>query len=265
LVLSGQVALVSGATSGIGKAVAAQLVREGARVAVVGSQDLEKANRTILEISASPLQAQAFVADIADIEQVDNLISDVTHALGPIDILVNSAGIWSQTPLGATKPARIRRMVDVNLVGTISLMNAVVPGMKERRRGQIVNIASIAAFVPSSYFSVYAAVKAGIVGLTRAAGVELAPFGIHVNAVSPGNTETPMNEHVRSSPEAAPRRQWIRTITPSNRLFTPAEEIAAAVLFLVSGQVSGMYGTVLAVDEGRSAGLPSALPDNYLP
>lgn len=262
MVLSGQVALVSGATSGIGKAVATRLIREGARVAVVASRDLVKANRTVMEISVAPGQAQAFVADVAEIEQVDKLVNDVTHALGPIDILVNSAGVWFQTPLGATKPAGIRRMVDVNLIGTISLMNAVIPGMRERQRGHIVNIASIAAFVPSAYFSVYAAVKAGIVGLTRAAGVELAPFGIHVNAVSPGNTETPMNEHVRTSPEAASRRQWIRTITPSHRLFTPAEEIAAAVLFLVSGQVSGMYGTVLAIDEGRSAGLPSALPDS---
>jgi 3-oxoacyl-[acyl-carrier protein] reductase len=238
------------------------LIREGARVAVVASRDLVKANRTVMEISGAPGQAQAFVADVAEIEQVDKLVNDVTHALGPVDILVNSAGVWFQTPLGATKPASIRQMVDVNLIGTISLMNAVIPGMRERQRGHIVNIASIAAFVPSAYFSVYAAVKAGIVGLTRAAGVELAPFGIHVNAVSPGNTETPMNERVRTSPEAAPRRQWIRTITPSHRLYTPAEEIAAAVLFLVSGQVSGMYGTVLAIDEGRSAGLPSALPDS---
>lgn len=258
LLLSGQIALVSGGTSGIGKAIAARFLEEGARVAIVGRHDLAKANRVIDEISHSSGAALAFVANVSDPVQVDRLVDGVMQAFGRIDILVNSAGVWAQTPLGSTHVDSMRQILDVNLMGTMSLINAVVPAMKERRRGQIVNIASIAALVPTAGFSAYAAAKSGVIGLTRAAAVELAPFGIHVNAVSPGNTATPMNEHVRSAPDEMPRREWIRKITPSNRLFTPAEEIAAAVLFLVSGQVSGMYGTILAVDEGRSAGTPIA-------
>jgi len=258
LLLSGQIALISGGTSGIGKAIAARFLDEGARVAIVGRHDLDKANRVINEISRTSGDALAFVADVSDRAQVDKLVHNVMQAFGPIDILVNSAGVWARTPLGSTDVDSMRQILDVNLMGTMSLINAVVPGMKERRRGQIVNIASIAALVPTAGFSAYAAAKSGIIGLTRAAAVELAPFGIHVNAVSPGNTATPMNEHVRNAPDEAFRREWIQKITPSNRLFTPAEEIAAAVLFLVSGQVSGMYGAILAVDEGRSAGTPIA-------
>lgn len=257
LVLSDKVALVTGGTSGIGKAIAARFVREGARVAVVGSTNLDKATRTASEITQSPGFAKGFVADIADSLQIDDLLRATTDELGPIDILINAAGVWYETPLGATSAEAVRRMIDVNLVGAISLMNAVAPVMKQRGSGHVVNIASIAAHVPTASYGTYAASKAGLVGLTRAAALELAPFGIQVNAISPGNTETPINEYVRTAPEAEERRVWIRRITASNRLFTPAEEVASTALFLVSGEVKGLFGAIINLDEGRSAGIPT--------
>jgi 3-oxoacyl-[acyl-carrier protein] reductase len=148
------------------------------------------------------------------------------------------------------------RMVGVNLKGPFFMTNAVAPRMIARRSGNIVNIASIAGIIPSSGYSLYSSVKAAIVMFTKALALELAPFDVRVNAIAPGNTATPINEHVRTDAEFAMRREWIERTTPSNRPFTPPEEIAEAALFLVDGRVNGMHGTTLVIDEGRAAGIP---------
>ena len=255
--LSDKTALVTGGTSGIGKAIARRFVQEGARVAVVGSRDLRKAESTAKEISRESDRVRPFVADVARPDQVERLVVDVTREFGEVDILINSAGVWFPTPVGDTSPSDFERMVDINLKGTFLMMSAVVPAMKRRRSGRIVNLSSVVALIPAAGYCLYAGVKAAIIAVTKSAAVELAPHGIRVNAIAPGNTETPMNEAIRRSPEAEDRRAWIKRITPSNRTFTPPEEIAAGALFLVSDEVQAMYGSVLVIDEGRTAGLPS--------
>lgn len=254
--LDRKVALITGSSSGIGKAIAERFAREGARVAVVASSNPEKAARVAAAISKGPGAAFPFVADVTKADQVERLVKAVEETAGPIDIVVNCAGVLYPTPLGAADPDQVRKIVDVSLIGSFLVMNAVVPAMKARGSGQIINISSSHALVPTATYSAYGAVKAAIIALSRAAAVELGPFGIHVNTIAPGNTVTPMTEFARTSPEAAARREWIAKVTPSTRHFTPPEEIAAAALFLVSGEVKAIYGAVLTLDEGRSAGLP---------
>jgi NAD(P)-dependent dehydrogenase (short-subunit alcohol dehydrogenase family) len=251
-----KVALITGSSSGIGREVALALAAKGARVAIVASNDLAKAKAVADEINAKGGVARPFVADIASATGAQELVHAVQAQLGAVELLVNSAGVYFPTPAGSTTEEAFDRMVAINLKGTFFVTNAVVPGMKERGLGRIVNVSSVAALSPSPEYSLYAATKAGIIGLTRALALELAPHGINVNAIAPGNTETPINADIRTSPEFAAQRARIEAITPSRRLFTPPGEIAAAILFMLSDAARGMYGNIMTVDEGRSIGAP---------
>lgn len=255
--MKNKVALVTGSSSGIGREVALALAAQGAHVAVVASSDLAKAQAVVDEIRAAGGVARPFLADIASPHGATQLVAAVEAEMGGIELLVNSAGVYYPTPAGTTLASDFERMVAINLTGTFFVINAVVPGMKQRESGRIVNLASVAGLVPTPEYSVYAATKAGVIGLTKALALELAPYGIHVNAIAPGNTETPINLDIRTQPEFASQRERIASITPSRRLFTPPAEIAAAILFMLSEAGSGMYGSVMVVDEGRSAGTPA--------
>lgn len=257
--LEGQVALVTGGSSGIGLAIAHRLAAAGAEVAIVASGSLAKAEAAAESIVREGGHATGFVADVSQPDQVRALVGDVSERIGVPDILINSAGIWYPTPLGSMDDRQIDEMIDINLKGVIRMTAAVAPLMTARRSGRIVNIASIAGQVPSPGYSLYSTAKAAVIAFTKATALELAPFDVAVNAISPGNTATPINAEVRTSPAFAARRDWIARITPSTRSFTPAEEIAEAALFLVDGRVRGMHGSVIAIDEGRSAGLTARL------
>ena len=257
--LEGQVALVTGGSSGIGLAIARRLAVAGAEVAVVASGNRAKAEAAAERIVRDGGKAVGFVADVSRPDQVSTLVSDVSARIGVPDILINSAGVWYASPLGSMDDRQIDEMIDVNLKGVIRMTAAVAPAMTARRSGRIVNIASVAGIVPSPGYSLYSTAKAAVIAFTKATALELAPFDIAVNAISPGNTATPINAEVRESPAFAARRDWIARITPSTRSFTPAEEIAEAALFLVDGRVRGMHGAVIAIDEGRSAGLTARL------
>jgi 3-oxoacyl-[acyl-carrier protein] reductase len=253
--IRGKVALVTGGSSGIGFSIARRLASEGAAVAVVGS-GFDKAQAAASKIVRAGYHAAPFALDVSRPEEIERVVEDVVLQFGEIDILINSAGVWYETPIGSLTVKDFDRMVGVNLKGPFFMTNAVAPRMKARRSGNIVNIASIAGITPSSGYSLYSSVKAAIVMFTKALALELAPFDVRVNAIAPGNTATPINEHVRTDAEFAARREWIERTTPSNRPFTPPEEIAEAALFLVDGHVNGMHGTTLVIDEGRAAGIP---------
>jgi 3-oxoacyl-[acyl-carrier protein] reductase len=257
-----KVALVTGSSSGIGREVARALAAQGARVAVVASRDRAKAQDVVSEIEAAGDKAQAFVADISSARGATTLVREVEAELGPIDLLVNSAGVYFPTRAGEATEEAFDRMVAINLKGSFFTLNAVAPGMKARGAGRIVNIASVAGIAPNPEYSLYAATKAGIIALTRAVALELAPYGINLNAIAPGNTETPINADIRTAPEHAAQRARIESVTPSRRLFTPAAEIAAAIVFLLSDAARGMYGSVMVVDEGKSVGMPLRKPAN---
>ena len=250
--LDGKVALVTGGTSGIGEAVCRRFVSDGATVAVVGSQDLAKAQAVANTLGA---RAAAYVCDVRDPAALSALVAQVERELGPIDVLVNSAGVYYATPVGATAEADYDRMVDINLKGTFFAINAVVPGMKARRHGRILNISSVAAVMGIANYSLYCATKGAIAMMTRALARELAPYDIHINALAPGNTATPLNEALRTLPEHRDYMAGMKALTPSNRAFSPPEEMAALCAFLVSDEARAFHGSLLLADEGISSGL----------
>ncbi|MBY8825579.1 SDR family NAD(P)-dependent oxidoreductase [Sphingomonas colocasiae] len=247
--LTGRVALVTGGSSGIGEAVARKLASAGAHVAVVASHDIGRAEAVAESIGE---RAAAFVADVRDPDSIGLLVSEVEAQLGPIDILVNSAGVYFPTPADGTPSADAARMIDINLKGAWTCISAVAPGMKARRRGRIVNMASVAGVMGVGGFALYSATKAGIVMMTRSLARELAPFDINVNAVAPGNTATPMNAEIRSQADIT---DAVARMTPSTTAFTAPEEIAEIVLFLVGPGGRPMHGTTLLADEGLSTGV----------
>lgn len=252
--LSGQVALVTGGSSGIGEQIATVLAAAGATVAVVASGSLDKAVLVADAINASGGKAKGFAADVRDDKAVAALVADVEKQLGPIDILVNSAGVYYATPAGGTPKADLDKMVDVNFKGTWNVINAVAPGLKARKRGKIVNMASCAGLIGLGGYAIYCGTKAGIIMMTKALARELAPFDINVNGIAPGNTATPMNADVRT-PENKAIYEFMERITPSNTPFTDPSDIAAMALYLVSPAARPIHGAIMSVDEGITTGI----------
>jgi NAD(P)-dependent dehydrogenase (short-subunit alcohol dehydrogenase family) len=251
---AGKTALVTGGSSGIGQAIALRLAVEGARVAVTASSDAARAQEAAERIAVQGAETLGIVANVTSAASIAACVEKVKSAWGRLDILVNSAGVYYPTPLGETAEEALQQMLDINLKGVFLAMNAVTPEMKSQGGGKIVNVASVAAFIGSKNFSLYCAVKAGVVALTKSAALELAPFSINVNAVAPGNTATPINEHIRTLPEWAERRALINANTPSLRKWTPPEDIASIAVFLASDESRAMYGATVLADEGRAAG-----------
>lgn len=246
-----KVALITGGSSGIGKATAEQFAVEGATVAVVASSSLAKAEKAVKSIVKEGGKAHPFVADVRSVASLENLITDVSNSCGPIDILVNSAGVYITNKIGETTEAEYDRMLDINLKGTFFAINAVVPAMKERRTGKIINVASVLAYRGAPLYSLYSTVKAAVVMLTRTLACDLAPYDININAIAPGNTATPLNENIRSDLELMALKA---ATTPSNRTYSPPEEMAAAILFLASDDARAMHGSTILLDEGACAG-----------
>lgn len=248
--LAGKVALVTGGSSGIGQATAELFAAEGATVAVTSGSDVRKAEKVVEQIAGKGGRALAVKMDVRSPADITRAVAEVVRALGPIDILVNSAGIYIPTPLGQTSEEEFDRLMDTHLKGTFFAIQAVAPAMKARRSGRIVNVASVAAYKGSALYPLYSTAKAAIVMMTRALALDLAPFEVAINAIAPGNTATPLNEADRASEEIMARK---RLATASPRVYSPASEMAEAILFLADGRVKAMYGATIVLDEGLSA------------
>ena len=249
--LANKVVIVSGGSQGIGAAIARLYAKEGAHVAVVSSSDLAKAQAIVDEIAEAGGVARAYACDVRDTQQIAQLFADAERDLGPVDILLNAAGVFYPTPAGTTPEADFDKMIDINLKGTWHMVCAAVPGMKARHGGKIICMASVASSYGVAPFSIYCATKAAVVQMVRTLALELAPHGVQINAIAPGNTASPMNQALRSDPA---RVAAIAAVTPSGRAFSDVDDIAAIALFLASDDSRAMHGSCLLADEGISCG-----------
>jgi 3-oxoacyl-[acyl-carrier protein] reductase len=242
--LQQQVALVTGASRGIGRAVACRLARAGAHVVVNFLQDAIAAEETVQLVRSNGGNAEVAQFDVADTDAVRTSVAAVVERLGRCDILVNNAGITVDTLLLRLKEADWDRVMAVNLRGTFNCTKAVARGMMRAHYGRIVNMTSVIGEMGNAGQAAYAASKAGIIGFTKAMARELAGRNITVNAVAPGFIETEM---VARLPETT--RSGYLMLVPVGRLGT-AEEVADAVTFLVRPESGYITGQVLGVNGG---------------
>lgn len=237
-------ALVTGASRGIGRAIAAALAREGWPVCVNYLERRDAAGELVRELRDQGRAAMAVQADVSDREAVENMVRAASEELGPVELLVNNAGISHQGLFQDLDDGDWDRLLAVNLTGPRNAIGAVLPHMLSGKWGCIINISSIWGLRGGSCETAYAVTKAGIIGLTRSLALELAPSGIRVNCVAPGCVETDM---VRRLGEET--RSMLVEETPLGRLGRP-EDIAEAAAFLASEKAAFITGQVLTADGG---------------
>jgi len=246
LQLKNKVAIVTGAAQGIGAAVARAFAGEGARVAVVDLA-VERAESVAGELRAAGGDAVGIGCNVATREDVDAMVAAVDARFGRVDILVNNAGIIRPAMLHKMSAAQWDEVLAVHLTGSFNCLQAVAPGMMERRYGRIVNVTSAAGVLGTIGQINYSAAKAGILGLTMSAAKELAKHGITVNAIAPG-AATPMTETIRTDERF--REKYLDRI-PLGRWAEPAE-IAPVFVFFASDASAYVTGQVLAADGGMT-------------
>jgi 3-oxoacyl-[acyl-carrier protein] reductase len=240
--LAGQVALVTGASRGIGAAIAAELARAGATVVVNYASSPDAAQAVVAAIQAAGGQAWAHRANVADEEQVDAMVKAVLEKAGRLDVLVNNAGITRDGLLMRMKTADWQSVIDLNLTGVFLCTRAVSRAMLKARSGRIVNITSVVGLMGNPGQANYSAAKAGVIGLTRSSAAEFASRGVTVNAVAPGFIDSDMTAELDKEP--------ILKVIPLGRMGQPAE-VASAVRFLAADPAAAyMTGQVLQVDGG---------------
>ena len=242
--LSGKTALVTGASRGIGKAIALELARQGANVAVNFAGSADRAAEVVKEIQALGGKAVAIQGDVADAKRVAEMVQETIQEFGRLDILVNNAGITRDTLLMRMKESDWDAVINTNLKGVFLGTKAVTRQMMKQRSGRIINIASVVGLAGNAGQANYVAAKAGVIGLTKTTARELAPRGITVNAVAPGFIETDMTGAL---PEGV-AGEMLGQI-PLGRFGAP-EDVARLVCFLASDDASYITGQTLNVDGG---------------
>ena len=242
--LSGQSALVTGGSGGIGRAVCVELALRGANVAIVYSHSADKAAETEKMCRSCGVQTLCIQADVAYRQSCEEMFRLVMQAFGRVDILVNNAGITRDNLILRMKPEEFQEVLDVNLTGTFHCMKIASRFMLKQRYGRIVSLSSVVGIYGNAGQVNYAASKAGIIGMTKSLARELAGRNITVNAVAPGMISTEMT---RGLPEEI-QRQMISRI-PMGRP-GKAEEVASAVAFLASPEASYITGQMLGIDGG---------------
>jgi 3-oxoacyl-[acyl-carrier protein] reductase len=241
--LEGRSAIVTGGAQGFGRAIAQRFVASGARVAI-WDHDYDLAQRAVVELGSNVI---ALKADVSNVEDVQRVTSTTLEALGRIDILVNNAGVaGSVTPLWETETAEWRRVLRINLEGTFVCCKAVIPSMVSQNYGRIINVASVAGKEGNPNSAHYSASKAGVIGLTKSLGKELARYDISVNAVTPTAAQTAILDAMPQQ-----RIDYILSKIPRGR-FLKVEEMAAMVAWMASEECTYTTGAIFDLSGGRA-------------
>ena len=242
--MKGKIALVTGGSRGIGRAIALKLAEAGCDVAVLYAGREDAANETVAAIEAMGVRALAVKSDVADEQQTADAVKQVSDALGVPDVLVNNAGIIRDGLAMRMSAENFKAVIDTNLTGAFNMIRACLPLFVRRRSGRIINISSVSGMMGNAGQANYAASKAGLIGLTKTVAREVASRGITVNAVAPGFIETDMTKGMS---EAALNAGL--AAVPMGRIGKP-EDVANAVRFLASEEAAYITGCVLKVDGG---------------
>ena len=243
--LQGKVAIVTGGTTGIGKAIARDLAADGVKVMITAARNVERAQQALAELRAEGATAEVFVGDAASSAEVERLVRETTERLGPVDILVNNAGGFkARGPIWELSEQEWDTVIDSNLKTAFLCTAAVLPGMIERGWGRIINIASESGRMPVVKLAAhYSAAKAGMIGLTKHVGLEVAGTGVTCNATAPATTWSDRVRGVYSGDDA---RQMIESKAPMGRLAEP-EEQSGIVVFLCCNAASYINGATIDV------------------
>ena len=248
--LAGKVALVTGATRGIGAAVARSFRQEGARLVLVARQ-ADAGLRMAEELGRD--NARFVAGDVAREETAVQAVAAALDAFGGLDVLVNNAALDFARDIDETTLEDARRILDVNFLGAFLMLREAGRVMRERRRGSIVNVISRYALVGGQGMGVYSAAKGALLSLTRAAAVEWASSGVRVNAVAPGLTDTPLlREWIDEQPDPVAFRSELAATVPLGRL-GEAEDVAAAIVYLAADESRQVTGACISVDGGYTA------------
>ena len=244
--LEGKIALVTGASRGIGRQVALTLGAKGATVIVNYNGSAAKAEEVVKEIEAAGGKAEALQCNVSDFEACGQMLADIVSRHGRLDILVNNAGITRDNLLMKMSEGDFEAVIDTNLMGVFNCMKHVARQMIKQRGGRIINISSVSGVLGNAGQANYCAAKAGVIGLTKSFAREVASRGVTVNAVAPGFIETEMTEVLSDAVKAGATEQ-----IPMKH-FGTTEDIAGAVAFLASGAAGYITGQVICVDGGMA-------------
>lgn len=242
--MKGKIALVTGGSRGIGRAIALKLAEAGCDVAILYAGREDAARETVEALEGMGVRAMSVRCDVSDEAQADAAVRAVTEQLGAVDILVNNAGIVRDGLTMRMRTEDFRAVLDVNLTGAFHMIRACLPGFVRRRSGRIVNITSVSGMMGNPGQANYSSSKAGLIGLTKTVAREVASRGITVNAVAPGFIETDMT----ASMSGAALEKGLAAV-PMGRIGS-AEDVACAVRFLAGDEAGYITGCVLKVDGG---------------
>ena len=249
--LEGKVALVTGAAYGIGFAMAEAYAKAGAKIAF-NCRSQHHMDQALADYKAKGIEAKGYICDVTDEEQVKNMVADIEKELGVIDILVNNAGIIKRIPMTEMSVEDFRQVVDIDLNAPFIVSKAVIPGMKEKGHGKIINICSMMSELGRETVSAYAAAKGGLKMLTRNICSEFGEYNIQCNGIGPGYIATPQTAPLRERQADGSRHpfdSFIVAKTPAARWGTP-EDLMGPVVFLASDASNFVNGHILYVDGG---------------